>query len=286
MTDRAVERRYLTNPVEFRAAEQPGAIGTLQGYAAKYNKFSHNLGGFVERVRPGFFKKSLADKVDVRCRFQHQDDYLLGRTSSGTLVLRSDATGLLYTVDLPDTTHGRDVRVLTQRGDVTGSSFAFIATDEDITVSEMGFPVRELISGVLVDVAPVVEPAYPDTSVALRSLAHAINADVEDIQALIERNEVAQRLKKGTVVDLGSAVTPEERDVNVNVLVSVEKAECEHEDPMDNQDETDLVTEEQDSMPADAEKRDSDVEVEIEDRAWQIEAEARARALRLKELDF
>jgi len=171
----AVERRFTTLPVELRAAGDTPKIG---GYAAKFNKESRNLGGFVESVNPTFFNKSRGDGwPDVMARYNHT--VLLGTTAAGTLALRVDAVGLDYEV-VPPQSRG-DVVELVQRGDVRKSSFAFRAMEDDWGLSEQGYPLRSLISGQLVDVAPVDDPAYVDTNTALRSLQ---NPDCEQAEHL------------------------------------------------------------------------------------------------------
>lgn len=162
----AVERRFTTLPVELRAAGDQPKIG---GYAAKFNKPSRNLGGFIERVNPTFFNKSRGDGwPDVMARYNHTT--LLGTTAAGTLSLRVDEVGLDYEVVPPQSRS--DVVELVKRGDVRKSSFAFRLGPEgdDWELSEQGYPMRSLLSGQLVDVAPVDDPAYVDTTSALRSL--------------------------------------------------------------------------------------------------------------------
>lgn len=161
-------RTAALGPVELR--EGGNGIGRLSGYAAVFNRLSQNLGGFVEQVDPGAFAKSLADEVPVMARGNHDDAYLLGTTWAGTLALEVDGTGLRYTVDLPDTSAGRDFRELARRGDVKWSSFAFRTIEDEWSETDQGFPLRTLRAVQLVDVAPVNSPAYLDTSVALRSL--------------------------------------------------------------------------------------------------------------------
>lgn len=162
----AFERRYLTLPVEMRAAGDKPKIG---GYAAKFNKLSRNLGGFVERYTPTFFNKSRGDGwPEIMARYNHTQ--LLGTTAAGTLTLRVDEVGLDYEV-VPPESRG-DVVELVRRGDVRHSSTAFRvpAGGDEWEMSEQGYPMRSLISGQLVDVAPVDDPAYFDTTSALRSL--------------------------------------------------------------------------------------------------------------------
>lgn len=182
-SNRDVERRNTPSVVEFRAAPDSGGLGTLGGYAAVFNKRSQNLGGFVERVAPEAFNKSLADAVRVVARFNHDDNGLLGTTDAGTVTLRADGTGLWYDVDLPDTTVGRDVAVLAKRGDLRFSSFAFRTITDEWDVTEDGFPLRTLTGVQLVDVAPVVTPAYLDSTTGMRSLAGRLHLDVEAVQA-------------------------------------------------------------------------------------------------------
>lgn len=175
-------RSAALGPVELRASE--GGVGVLHGYAAVFNRYSQNLGGFVEMVDPGAFAKSLGDEVPVMCRYNHDDNQLLGTTEGRTLVLAADGTGLVYDVTLPDTTPGRDVCALAERGDLRYSSFAFYTLDDEWSVTEQGFPLRILRSVQLVDVAPVNNPAYRDTTVAVRALADRAHVDVDDIATM------------------------------------------------------------------------------------------------------
>src|SRR6266568_4289694 len=111
-----IERRFTVVTVEARAAGdgRPARIG---GYAAKFNIYSRNLGGFVEQVNPTFFNKSRGDGwPDVLARFNHDDSQLLGTTMGRTLSLAVDNVGLSYEVELPayvDTSAG--LRSLAQK---------------------------------------------------------------------------------------------------------------------------------------------------------------------------
>lgn len=183
-----IERRYTPVPVQVRADGDKQKIG---GYAAVFDKLSRNLGGFVELVAPSFFNTSrTAGWPDVIARYNHDDNMLLGSTGGNTLRLSVDATGLSYDVDPPQSR--ADIVELVARGDVRKSSFAFrldINGDEWAT-TDQGFPMRRLVSGQLVDVAPVNIPAYPDTTSGLRSLAAHVNADLEEVRQMAAADEL------------------------------------------------------------------------------------------------
>lgn len=193
MTD--AERRFTTVPVEIRAGADNNKQ-TIGGYAAKFDRMSQNLGGFVERIAPGFFNKSRGDGwPGVIARYNHDDNMVLGTIGGGTLRLSVDEVGLAYDVDLPRAR--ADVFELVQRGDVRQSSFAFVAYEDDWTTSDQGFPLRTLVSGRLLDVAPVNTPAYEDTTVGTRSIAGALeslakkfDADVAEVRKMAEHDEL------------------------------------------------------------------------------------------------
>jgi HK97 family phage prohead protease len=182
-----IERRFTVVSVEARSVDgRPPRIG---GYAAKFNIYSRNLGGFVEQVTPSFFNKSRGDGwPDVVARFNHDDSQLLGTTAGRTLDLAVDNVGLLYDVEPPPSM--RHVIELVERGDVQKSSFAFRTLEDDWTTTEDGGPLRSLVTGQLIDVAPVVIPAYVDTTAGLRSLAHRFDADLEEVRSLADAGEL------------------------------------------------------------------------------------------------
>ena len=151
---------------EFRMenAEQNG--NTIRGYAAVYNSDSEWMGGFYEQIERGAFDDVMND--DVRAYFNHDENLLLGRVSSGTLRIGTDARGLFYEVDLPNTTYANDLAELMKRGDVNQSSFAFLI-DADRWEQRDGktYRIIEKVSRLL-DVSPVAQPAYPDATSELK----------------------------------------------------------------------------------------------------------------------
>jgi HK97 family phage prohead protease len=190
-----LERRFTPVPVQVRAEGNNRRLG---GYAAMFDKLSRNLGGFVEVVDRSFFNHTRANGwPDVICRYNHDDNMLLGTTGGNTLRLWTDETGLMYEVDPPDSR--ADIVELIQRGDVRKSSFAFRVdvNGDEWTLTDQEFPLRKLTSGQLVDVAPVNMPAYDNTSagmrsveVALRSLADKMEAPYEDVRKMSEDGDL------------------------------------------------------------------------------------------------
>jgi Escherichia/Staphylococcus phage prohead protease len=193
------ERRFTRFPLEVRT-DPNGGQKHIYGYAACFNKLSRKLGGFVEQVNNTAFNESRTDNwPDVVCRFNHKDDFLLGTTHARTLDLHIDETGLAYNVIPPQSR--ADILEYVDRGDVRHSSFAFrvFPGGDEWGVSEFNYPMRTLTSVQLVDVAPVLDPAYPDSTAAAR----AINGAVESLANWVQGDpeEVRTRLGEGRAME-------------------------------------------------------------------------------------
>lgn len=165
----------MLNDLEQRAAADVGADGRkIRGYAVVFNTLSADLGGFRELITPEAVDRTLRDGLDVRALVDHDPSKVLGRTKAGTLRLTKDTRGLRVEIDPPDTTAGRDVLALVQRGDVTGMSFGFAVVRPDGERFERrdGALVRLITDMTMHDVSVVTYPAYAatDVAVAQRSL--------------------------------------------------------------------------------------------------------------------
>jgi len=160
------ECRNYSSAVEIRQADDGNA--TLVGLAAVFDSLSENLGGFREQIMPGAFDD--ADMSDVRGLFNHDANFVLGRTRSDTLELEITKKGLRFEIDLPDTQTIRDL-VLgpIQRGDVDQSSFGFIVAPGGASFDENedGVLIRTITKFQRIfDVSPVTFPAFQDTQVS------------------------------------------------------------------------------------------------------------------------
>jgi HK97 family phage prohead protease len=163
------ERRTASAKVEVRAE---GTTKRIVGYGAVFNRETVIAGLFRETISPGAFAPVLG--ADVRSLYNHDPNYVLGRTASGTLTISEDATGLRYEVTPPAAR--ADVLEALERGDVTGSSFGFrVKRDEwtrPATAAEL--PLRTIHEfEELLDVGPVTFPAYEETSAEARNAAAA-----------------------------------------------------------------------------------------------------------------
>lgn len=155
-----------------------GESRTVEGYASVFNSMSEDLGGFREIIKPGAFTNAMND--DVRALYNHDSNYLLARTASGTLELKEDDKGLYYRFEMPNTSYGNDMLELFRRGDLSQSSFGF-TVERDSWKLENGQQVRYIESvSSLFDVSPVVYPAYVSATSGLRSAEAPAEAATKD----------------------------------------------------------------------------------------------------------
>lgn len=163
------KERRIYSLDEIRVVSDGDGNNNIIGHAAVFNKWSVDLGGFIERVDPGAFDDTLLDD-DIRSLFNHNPDNILGRNKSGTLKLKIDDRGLAIENALPDTQVANDLRVSIDRGDVDQMSFGFRTIEDSWDFSDPNLAKRTLLKLKLSDIAPVTFAAYPDTDVAVRSL--------------------------------------------------------------------------------------------------------------------
>ena len=172
-----IETRVFTN--EFEVREDSEGM-TLTGYAARFNEPSEPL-PFIERIKPGAFKRSINSRNDIKLLWNHNTDMVLGSTRAGTLTLKEDEIGLRVMATLPDNSWGRDAKVSIQRGDVTGFSFGFTVPAGGDSWNAEGNE-RTLKSVRLMEVSTgVAFPAYPSTNGT---------AQVRGLDKVAERNNI------------------------------------------------------------------------------------------------
>jgi HK97 family phage prohead protease len=157
--DKAKKRTLTLDNLEIRAVPQDNGPEkqTISGYAAVYNSESELMYGFFrEVIKPGAFDSSL--KMIFRALWNHDSAYVLGRTTSGTLDIRSDAKGLYFEVTPPETTWANDLVESIKRGDINQMSFGFTVNEDSWQSLEDGTEMRELMDVNLFEVSVVTFP--------------------------------------------------------------------------------------------------------------------------------
>lgn len=189
-----IERRFVAC-AEVRAVLEPERI--ISGLAATYYDGTPTTEyelwpDAIERIMPGAFTQALSREADIRALFNHEPSAMLGRTIAGSLQLEDSPKGLLYHIKAPETQLGRDLLTLIGRGDINGSSFSFTVKRENWR-TEGDKQIREIQDVELYDVGPVTFPAYPDTTVAVRS--HEVWCKQNSVQPDVIRIRMGMRLK-------------------------------------------------------------------------------------------
>jgi HK97 family phage prohead protease len=209
-----VERRIKTD-VDFEIRLEPDTDNGMRftGYAAVFNSDSEPL-PFTERIVPGAFKRSLKARNEIKMFVNHNMDMVLASTRAKTLKLTEDSKGLLAEAELPDTTYGRDLSVLMQRGDVNAMSFGFSVPQKGDRWSDDG-RTRELLDIRLHEVSIVTGfPAYQATTASVRTLeivASRTNTDVDKLADALLKLESGEALNAENA-DLITEVVTKLRD--------------------------------------------------------------------------
>jgi HK97 family phage prohead protease len=163
-----MEKRIHEGGLEIR---KEGDKRFIEGAGIMFGVESKDLGGFREIIDPKALEG--ADMTDIIIRAEHDNNYVLGRTSSGTAQVNISGTSANYSAEIPNTTAGRDMAEYIQRGDLRGSSFAFSGVKDNWEERKDGQVIRTITKIARIhDMGPVFNPAYGQTDfkVALRGL--------------------------------------------------------------------------------------------------------------------
>lgn len=180
---------------------------TIEGYAIVFGVESQVMVDFwsderfIEIIDKSSVTEELLRRCDIKALMEHNRERLLARNNrgSGTLELTIDDKGLKYRFEAPNTQEGNDALELIRRGDIGGSSFAFIARSagcvekEWLSDKKMWRRTIKRFDGIF-DVTITSDPAYLQTSVDARSLAAPEPEDDPDMSSYYE--ELEKRVKK------------------------------------------------------------------------------------------
>lgn len=207
--ERAVDFEPL--PDSERASGNQGDGKTLEGYAAVFDQdteINSWEGHFKERMVRGAFRKTLKERTPV-CQFDHGHDSRFGNLPIGSFEeLKEDKHGLRVRARLFD--HAEPIRQAIEAGAVTGMSFRFKVV-RDSWADDKGNPITDRLELMdrlynakkgdkplqrtikevkLMEAGPVVFPAYPQTTVGVRSMTDDDRKRaLEDLTAGLESDD-------------------------------------------------------------------------------------------------
>lgn len=166
----------------------------VEGVAVVFNSDSQDL-GFIETIEPTAITEETIKNSDIFATLDHDKARgILARSryGEGTLKLELRNDGLYYSFEAPNTQLGDELLSYLDRGELAGSSFAFVVdqNDGDEWFRDEHNQLRRNIKKIyrLYDVSPVFEPAYLATDVTKRKL--------DEISSLEEKlNKISEEIE-------------------------------------------------------------------------------------------
>jgi HK97 family phage prohead protease len=210
------EPEVRTNSVDFEVRAEGDGM-TFTGYASVFNSPSEDLGGFVEYVAPGAFKRSLQSRNEVKLLWNHDSGEPLASLRGGTMQLVEDSVGLKVTAKLPNTTRGRDIAELLRTKVIDSMSFGFNVIKDSWSRDGQ---TRTLESVRLFETSIVSFPAYSATTATVRSTP-SINADeLADALLKLENGEELDENNANLITEVVAKLKaqPEVQEVEDNGL--------------------------------------------------------------------
>lgn len=167
MIIRTKEKHVRSLATKLNTRSDEGEKKIIEGYFALFNSPTELWSGAHEEIAPGAFDSSLGD--DVRALQDHDTRYVLGRTKSKTLELRTDEKGLYGVIEINENdTDAVNLYERVKRGDVDNCSFGFRVIKEDAEYRDDGTVKWTLRDVELGEISVVTFPAYEGTSVQAR----------------------------------------------------------------------------------------------------------------------
>ena len=173
-----------------RAAEGSNAEKVIEGYFALYEQETELFDGVYEIITKGAFDNTLNN--DIRALWNHNSQYVLGRSKNGSLEMKADDKGLFGTIKLPNTQYAQDLHELVQRGDIDQCSFGFNILGEDLEELANGGYRWRINEIDLHEISVVTFPAYENTTVQARSKQIE---QIEQRKMQQKKTELLKRLK-------------------------------------------------------------------------------------------
>lgn len=205
-----IELRRLNTCPELRMESEVREDGTtlryVSGYAVVFEQYSTPFWDEIVEIisRTAFDNTDMSDVVMVVDHSRQVGDVLArSKNGEGSLEISIDDIGVKFRFAVPDTSVGRDVVALIERGDITECSFAFWVRKDswsyDMMVEGKRYDVRRIEDVArLADLSIVVNGQYPQTSVGIDERSLAMRA-----RELARPKDVARQMS----VSLAKAIT-------------------------------------------------------------------------------
>jgi HK97 family phage prohead protease len=144
----------------------------IKGYPIVFNSMSEQMVtiqgdevvSFKEHINAQALDHLNINEQDIIFNIEHDDKLMLARTKSGTLRCTIDTVGLLIDADIADTTLGKDVLTMLERGDLDQMSARWrVKTDRWYRDENLNL-IREIMEFEYIkDITLTGRPAYKST---------------------------------------------------------------------------------------------------------------------------
>lgn len=162
-----LNKRYSYFKSELKTRAEGESDRYIEGYFAVFEQETELWPGCFEKIARGAFDNSLRDN-DLRCLFNHESGFVLGRSMSQTLELKADDHGLWGRVKVnSNDRQAMDVYARVERGDISGCSFGFDPVSEEYEerVDGWHWTIKEAD---VKEISICTFPAYPQTEIQAR----------------------------------------------------------------------------------------------------------------------
>ncbi len=200
--------RSVGDAPKLKGDEKPRLYGRFSTFGDPYEIDSHIEGRFLESIKPGAFRKTIAESRDqMKVLFDHGQDPQMGNMILGSIEsLAEDSRGPAYEVETFDGIPPLLLNGL--RAGAYGSSFRF-SVEKDVwdynpersDANPDGIPERTITEARVFEFGPVTFPANPAATAGVRSTTDAFyqrSRDPEAFETLLRSAQVA-RAPKGAV---------------------------------------------------------------------------------------
>ena len=150
------------------ATRESGSEKIIEGYFIVYNQQTEIYRNFFEEIRAGACAESLVTN-DVCALYNHNNSFIMGRKSAGSLTLRDDSYGVFGIVRVnSNDTEALNVYERVKRGDIRGCSFGFLPEVEEYQELDKNVVKCVVKKANVREISICPFPAYPQTQISAR----------------------------------------------------------------------------------------------------------------------